>query len=369
MGKVQVLLVDDDPLALSLIHGILASSRLDATFLTAGGAAEAMALCETHMIDCAVIDYEMPDVDGLELSRRLRAQIAHLPIILCTGAGDELLAAEALRGGVSDYIPKTRISTEALYRSITNAIELSSRQRTIDDQRAELETFAVALAHDFKQPIRQIVTFADLIARETQALMAERPDKQGGRLPQLLQFMSDAASRLDQLVDVMSQYTLLREAPEVSAVSVTGTVSAVVAGLETYIAERGASVHVMGEGVVRANQALLAQILQNLIANGIKYNASPAPRIDIAIYPAGSEIGIEVRDNGIGIGAEYLDYIFQPLARLHTRREYEGSGLGLTLARKAVLAQGGTISCASQPGDGSTFSVRLPAMQAMPVAA
>jgi signal transduction histidine kinase len=112
--------------------------------------------------------------------------------------------------------------------------------------------------------------------------------------------------------------------------------------------------------IVRGNQTLMVQVLQNLIVNGLKYNKSPIPRVEITVVAEADAYAIDVADNGIGIDAEYLTEIFKPLSRLHTSSEYAGSGLGLTLARKAILAQGGAIWCESTPGFGSVFHIRLP---------
>ena len=121
-----------------------------------------------------LVDQNMPEMDGLTLARRLRASDAHLPIILVTSMGDDMLAAEALRGGVSDYIPKSRLNTESARRIVDRAIHSATQQRLIDQQHEELETFAYALAHDFKQPIRQIMTFSQLISEELRRVRERR---------------------------------------------------------------------------------------------------------------------------------------------------------------------------------------------------
>jgi signal transduction histidine kinase len=96
------------------------------------------------------------------------------------------------------------------------------------------------------------------------------------------------------------------------------------------------------------------------VFNGLHYNQSRCPRVELAITVRDEAWVLEVRDNGVGIAAEYLAEIFKPLVRLHNASEYAGSGLGLTLARKAVIAQHGAIWCESVPDCGSTFFVQLP---------
>jgi signal transduction histidine kinase len=112
---------------------------------------------------------------------------------------------------------------------------------------------------------------------------------------------------------------------------------------------------------LRGNETLMIQVLQNLIVNGLRYNQSSTPRVEVVARGDAGNCVIEIRDNGIGVAPEFLAEIFKPLIRLHSHREYPGSGLGLTLARKAMLAQNGEIWCESKLDRGSVFSVRLKA--------
>jgi light-regulated signal transduction histidine kinase (bacteriophytochrome) len=296
----------------------------------------------------------MPDMDGLTLAGELRAAFAYMPIVLMTSVGDEMLAAEALRNGASDYLPKSRITAQSIRRTVDRSMHLCVQARLIDEQRGELENFAYALAHDFKQPIRQISTFTQLISEGVKS----------GDVAELnphLTFLSDAARRLGKLVDVMSQYTLLNEPPELSDFDLGHVLDSIKASLASFLAERGAELVTPARApMLRGNETLMAQVLQNLVANGLTYNRSRSPRVRISTRRKGDHYIIEIKDNGVGIEPEYLADIFKPLVRLHTAAEYPGSGLGLTLARKAVLAQTGAIWCESTPGRGSTFRVRMP---------
>ncbi len=100
--------------------------------------------------------------------------------------------------------------------------------------------------------------------------------------------------------------------------------------------------------MLHGNETLMIQVLQNLIVNGLRYNKSKVPRVDVSANSEDESWVIEVRDNGIGIAPEYQAEIFKPLIRLHSHKEYPGSGLGLTLARKAIVAQKGEIWCESE---------------------
>ena len=349
----NLLFVDDDPFALDAqVH--IAGEALPGCRITAiDNPLDVLAVCSSGAFDCVLLDYNMPELDGLTVAHQLREQHPYLPVVLCTGAGDELLATKALQGGITDYIPKSAIRPPALRRTVLHAITIAKNARIIDEQRSELEGFAFALAHDFKQPLRQITTFANLALQ----------DMDGGELEdarQHLSYLTGSARRLSALVDMMSQYTLLNKPLEPELVRVGSIIDGVLDSLGSYIKERNGDVETEGDAFIVGNGVFLHQILQNLIVNGFKYNGSSRPRIVMSTTSDGPTCNIAVSDNGIGIGLEYIEQVFQPLARLHTSTEYSGTGLGLTMARKAAAAQGGAIVCTSQLGVGSQFVVSLP---------
>jgi hypothetical protein len=351
----RFLTVDDSDTEREVLAAMLAATFPGAEVRCVAEPALVPQICADQNFDCVIVDYSMPEMDGLTLARNLRATNTFLPIILVTSVGDEMLAAEALHCGVSDYITKSRITPESIRRVVDRSIHALSQARVIEEQRNELETFAYALAHDFKQPIRQIITFSQMISEDLRGVGANGVQKH-------LAFLSHAAARLDKLVDIMLQYSLLNQPPELTDVDLNGVLASIAASLAPLLAERGAELATPSMApMVRGNETLMIQVLQNLIVNGLHYNKSAAPRVVVAARRDGENWIIDVSDNGIGIAPEYLAEIFKPLFRLHTASEYSGSGLGLTLARKAILAQKGEIWCESTPGHGAVFHVRLPA--------
>ena len=132
--------------------------------------------------------------------------------------------------------------------------------------------------------------------------------------------------------------------------------------LKLIIDESGAVIAVASDlPTVTGSRSELSRLFQNLIGNALKYRSPDrAPAIHIDIKANSGEWTISVEDNGIGIAAEYFDRIFDIFQRLHTRNEYEGTGIGLALCRKIVQHHGGRIWIASTPGEGSTFFFTLP---------
>ena len=130
--------------------------------------------------------------------------------------------------------------------------------------------------------------------------------------------------------------------------------------LRTSIEESHAVVSVGPLPTVLADAAQLAQLLQNLIGNAIKYGNAHGPEIHVAARLDGDHWVFSVQDNGIGIEPQYFGRIFQMFQRLHTRERYSGTGIGLAICRRIVERHGGKIWVESEPGQGSTFLFTIP---------
>jgi DNA-binding NtrC family response regulator len=125
LSRGTILVVDDDPLALELIADVAATALPGYAVATQTDVAEAFAICDTRPVDCLIIDYDMPDVDGLTATRFLRTRHPKMPIVMFTGVGDGVLAVDAMRAGVHGYMPKHRISAELLRNTVISAMAMA----------------------------------------------------------------------------------------------------------------------------------------------------------------------------------------------------------------------------------------------------
>ena len=135
----------------------------------------------------------------------------------------------------------------------------------------------------------------------------------------------------------------------------------VIRNLQASINSKKAQVTVEALPTVTGRPSQLLLLFQNLIANAIKFNDKNPPSIHVAAQEKETEWSFSVADNGIGIDAEFTEQIFQVFRRLHSRDKYPGTGIGLAICERVVDQHGGKIWVESQPGEGSTFSVWLPA--------
>jgi signal transduction histidine kinase len=183
--------------------------------------------------------------------------------------------------------------------------------------------------------------------------------------------MRAAAVRMQELIQDLLAFSRVSRGDPPALVELGRVAREVVSDLDGRVRGTGGSVEVGDLPVVRADPTQMRQLLQNLIANALKFHRPGVPpRVSVEgrCDPSaggdddgsGAACRISVRDNGIGFDEKYLDRIFTPFQRLHGRGEYEGTGMGLAICRKIVERHGGTITARSTPGEGSTFRVTFP---------
>lgn len=244
----------------------------------------------------------------------------------------------------------------AISKDITNRVALQNEReqllREVRRANRELSDFSHVVAHDLRTPLRAVRTYMELLSEHLQPQL-------DAAARQFLTFMTEGARSMDQLIESLLHYA--ESGGELSLMRVN--VSAVIAGLlhrlEPLVRETGAVVTTEALPEVYADPVRLLQVFQNLIVNAINYRGSEAPRIRIFSETRPESYLIGVSDNGIGIAREYLEQIFVPLKRLHSRA-VSGHGLGLALCKKIVESHGGRIWVESTPGKGSTFYFTLP---------
>lgn len=219
------------------------------------------------------------------------------------------------------------------------------------DQNLQLESFVHLASHDLKSPLRNITSFAQLLKREL-------ADQNDANVEEYLQFIIKAGDGLSHLVEDLLQYSIISKNPnELTSVNVRQLLDEVLEGIKTTIESTKAeiSIELHSQDIV-GDETKLKQLFQNLILNGIKFQAaSSTPVIRIVGKDQNDFWLFTVEDNGIGIDTEYQDQIFLMLKRLHSSERFEGTGIGLAICKSIVEQHGGRIWVSSSPGIGSVF--------------
>lgn len=167
---------------------------------------------------------------------------------------------------------------------------------------------------------------------------------------------------MQALIDDLRTYTAASQQELAHAeVDLERVMDVVRANLYGALTEKGALLVVHPLPVVPGDASSLVVVLQNLVANGIKFNTSDPPVVEVKARNQVDHVVVEVTDNGIGIPPEHRDRVFRLFQRLHTRDDYPGTGLGLAICQRIVARHHGTITLTSEPGRGTTFTLTLPA--------
>jgi PAS domain S-box-containing protein len=238
---------------------------------------------------------------------------------------------------------------------------LTETARELERSNRELTEFASVASHDLRAPLRSIRSFVELLSEDYGASFNE-----DGR--EFVTRIRAAVTRMTSLIDGLLALARVRAKGEpFSPVDLGEVAREVIADLAGPIAESGAIVRVEALPTVDADRLQMRQLLQNLVANAIKFRqAGVAPEVRLSARPTGGHDPegaweLHVRDNGIGLDAAGAERIFRPFERLHGHSAFEGSGLGLAVCARIVERHGGTIRVEAAPGRGATFIVRLPA--------
>jgi len=380
----RILLIDDDPQDRLLYRRFLEQQAgLEGMEIAeASSGEEGLALFDTFRPDCVLLDYYLPDTDGLAMlhgmARLVPAQ--SLCVVMITGQGSEILAVRAFKSGALDYLVKQQFDPEMLYQTMLNAIEknewrqymaryqeelqaanaqITARNHELTRTNADLDTFIYTASHDLKAPITNIEGLLAALGRHLPEAARQAPP-----VPQLLQLMQEAVERFQRTIAQLTDLTRLQQAQQQPAESVdlAGLIEAVRLDLAPVLAAAGAQVVVAVADcpTVRFAPQHLRSIVYNLLSNAVKYrhpDRPPVVRVRCRPGAAGTVV-LEVEDNGLGLSEGQQARLFGLFQRLHTH--VEGTGVGLYMLKRIVDNADGTIAVRSQLGLGTTFTITLP---------
>lgn len=393
MPDAHVLVVDDNADMRAYIQRLL-QTHVNVT--TAVNGQDAVEKIAQQRPDLVITDIMMPVMDGIELLHAIKnnALTADTPVILLSARAGEEAKIEGYDIGADDYLVKPFSSKELFARvrsqlKLTkarqhttqqlqnNAQELEQRvtQRTSELKQAnealtrtnqELEQFAYVSSHDLQEPLRKIQTFSDLMLHNAQ--------KPGFDTNKYLEKINEAAARMSSLIiDLLSFSRLAKTEEQFEPTDLEATLKNVRSDFEVSIRQKGAIIESDPLPVINAIPVQMLQLFSNLIGNSLKFS-DKAPHIKIHAAAATPEqialqptlhadkryLRLEFSDNGIGFDQAYAEQIFTIFQRLHDRKTYQGTGIGLAICKKIVAYHCGTITAHATPENGACFIVYLP---------
>jgi PAS domain S-box-containing protein len=252
---------------------------------------------------------------------------------------------------------------EAALRDLNEELEKRVHDRTAELARAneamersniELKQFAYIASHDLQAPLRSISGFVQLLKQDYGAKLDGQAEEWIRRTVESTQYMQTL------IKDLLSYSQVDSRARPFSAVDCGHAFDEAVAMLDGSIRDSGAAVTRDDLPSVLGDRSQLVQLFMNLISNGIKYHGAEPPRVHASARVTDGKWTITLRDNGIGIAPKHHERIFEIFQRLHTRRAYPGTGIGLAVCRRVVEHHGGSIGVDSSPGQGAAFHFTIP---------
>ncbi|MBS0028776.1 hybrid sensor histidine kinase/response regulator [Chitinophaga sp. 22321] len=414
----MILIVDDKPENILSIRKTLELYQFEVDAALSGE--EALRKILKHNYTLIILDVQMPSMDGFEVAEALsgHSKAKDIPIIFLSAVNkDKRFIVKGYDSGGIDYITKPvdpdillmkvktfsrlyqqsqelkqmhqslkeevevrKLAQEALIahqQQVNEMLEQKVRERTeelreinksLEASNHDLQQFASVASHDLKEPLRKIQLFGAMLR-----------DKFLHADPNALSYMErivGSSERMAKLINDLLNYSRLSVASIYEITDFNQVVKEILSDLELMITERDALIAVEKMPHIEAVPGQIRQVFQNIISNALKFSRKEnAPEINItaelvtdlnpdsAAFAGGRYCRIVIRDNGIGFNEKYLSKIFTIFQRLHTSDLYEGTGIGLAIAKKVIDKHSGIITARSKEGEGAAFIIVLPLRQ------
>ena len=234
-------------------------------------------------------------------------------------------------------------------------IERKQAEEELKRSNENLEQFAYVASHDLQEPLRVMASYSQLLERRYKNKLDTDADE-------FIGFIVEAVGRMQRLINDLLAYSRIGRKDDslLTELDCNQVLRRVLESMSVIIASSNAKVTFDPLPILNGNESSFVQLFQNLIGNALKFHGQEPPRIHINAKQSGQEWIFCVKDNGIGIEPQYKEKIFLIFQRLHSREEYPGTGIGLSICKKIVESYGGKIWVESEPGKGSNFYFTIP---------
>ena len=361
--RYKILLIDDEEVVLDSCTRMLRSGNYEVVSIMDG--AQGVELAHQFHPDLVIVDLKMPGISGLEVLEKIHAFDPTIVSIMLTGFATVGSAVDAMKKGACDFLPKP-ITPDEFRLVVARALE---RRRLILETQAlrrekEMlrEQFAAIVSHELKSPLGAVQQNLFVLAED---LSDKLNDEQRQRMERMKIRVTDLMKLIQTWLRLISaDISKIRE--NFQPVAVREIIAKAVESVQNEATRKAIELRTEGADApcrVNGDEGTLVQALVNLLNNAVKYSRGGG-EIEVRVAEEQGQVAITVADTGVGIAADELSHVFEDFYRAPSSSKGEqGSGLGLPLSRRIIEAHDGTISVSSEPGKGSTFVIRLPALK------
>jgi signal transduction histidine kinase len=363
----KLLIVDDKPQNLKALEVVLANLDVDIVKATNGN--DALKATLHHDFTLALLDIQMPDMDGFELATILREEekTSRLPFIFISAIyTDTVNVFKGYEKGAFSFITKP-FQPAILINKVQFFIEkhqqevellklnkdLAKKNDELEVMNKELESFSYTVSHDLRAPVRAMKLYSGMLETNYNEVLGDDGNKLLGKIQK-------NASKMGQLInDLLSLSQIEKEKMFKSKVDMKELIESVMRDMDE-ISHHNAQIIIGDLECINGDSSLLRQIWVNLLSNAIKYSRNRQnPVIEIGCR---QENGVTyyVKDNGVGFDMNYASKLFGVFQRLHNSEDFEGTGIGLAIVKRIVEKHGGDVAIESELDKGTTFYFNIP---------
>ncbi len=366
-ATLQILYLEDEKNDVALANSLLLAGGFECEFVHVWSRNDFITALDKQRPDIIFADYKLPGFDGWSALKIARQKCPDVPFIFLSGTLGEELAIESLKNGATDYVLKNNMQrlVPAVRRALSEVKE--RRERLLAEQKMQqylhelqrsnesLERFTSIISHDLKEPLRMISSYLSLLEKRYKTELDATALK-------FIQIAVDGAKRMQHMISDLLEFSQLsRRQTQFTKVDCNKIVEEALQNLSVAIKESKANIHCEELPEVNGDPYQLIQVFQNLVGNALKFSAPTTPVIRIGASQGGGYWKFRIEDNGIGIDPQFAERIFQIFQRLHNKKEYPGTGIGLSICKNIIENHGGRIWVEPNAGKaGTTFFFTLP---------
>jgi signal transduction histidine kinase len=365
---VNILLVDDRPENLVALEALI--RQPGRRIFTARSGEQALSLMLEHPFALAILDVQMPAMNGFELAELMRGteRTRGIPIVFVSAGGRELnYAFRGYESGAVDFLYKP-LDPHAVRSKVSAFVDLFRQRQELQDAKAQLQRavsmrddFMSMIAHELRNPLNSVYLQAQLRRKmldspqppDPQAMkkMVERDERQIRSMVRLLDDMLDVSrARTGKLAIVPAPFDLV------------ASTQAVVDAIQEQAAGDGVTLTLAAPDSLPlvGDEFRIEQVITNLLTNALRYGQNKPVAVAVGVREEVPEAFVSVRDQGMGIAPEDQERIFEQFERTESAAQVAGLGLGLYIARQIAQAHQGRLEVRSAPGEGAEFILSLP---------